>query len=846
MDTSAIEKFSVWAHDELAHGIRARAGVWHLLGDGTPAADATFVVDGEAITQAQRHQRGELLARIAQAPGASREEREKAFIEQVTYTWFNRLLAIRYMEVHDLLPSRTRILSAADGSFAPQALDEAPALGLPGLDARRALELKADPRKVEQLFREILVGQCAELACSMPEVFAPLGAADSLLLPDHLLAADSVAACLVTDLPDPLWDKIEIVGWAYQFYISERKDEVFAGFKKKKKAETVAEIGPATQLFTPEWIVRYMVENSLGRLWMLNNPDSALRERMEYYIEPEGECEDFIRIASPEDLRVLDPACGSGHILVYAFDLLAAMYEERGYRPIDAARLILEKNLVGFEIDERAAQLASFALVMKGCELAGRRFLRKGVRTHVQLLSSVVFDEGELAEIPAVAERTKLVDALAHLSECGSLFVPEEGDVEALEAALASVGEDSLFADALRQKLESAAASCRALEQQFDIVAGNPPYMGSSNFGAWLSKWMKKNYPDTKSDLCTAFIERILSLTKRCALASLVTSQTWMFISSFERLRKKLVASNTILSLLDTKSTGLHADMFTANAAFVLLNGVALSAKGSYFKLNQPLSHKDSALREAIHNPDCGYFYRADASTFSDIPGTPIAYWATPAMHDAFKKGTPLSEIAKPRQGLATGDNARFFRNWWEVSFDKIGLGMPNREAAQQSGKKWFPCNKGGGFRKWYGNNDVVINWENDGQEMSEFSGSVIRNPNFYFREGMTWGTISSAKLSMRYSPEGSIFETKGSMCFADSRDKLFRYLGFVNSAVAESFLRVICPTLDFHEGPMGRLAIADAGRIPVGPIECCISFEKDDWNEFELSSSFECNPLIR
>lgn len=841
MDTSAIEKFSVWAHDELARGIWARAGVWCLLGDDVPSADATFVVDGEAITQAQRHQRGELLARIAQAPGASREEREKAFVEQVTYTWFNRLLAIRYMEVHDLLPSRTRILSAADGSFAPQALDEAPALGLPGLDARRALELKADPRKVEQLFREILVGQCAELASSMPEVFAPLGSADSLLLPDHLLAADSVAARLVTDLPDPLWDKIEIEGWAYQFYISKRKDEVFAGFKKKRKAETVAEIGPATQLFTPEWIVRYMVENSLGRLWMLNNPDSALRERMEYYIEPEGECEDFIRIASPEDLRVLDPACGSGHILVYAFDLLAAMYEERGYRPVDAARLILEKNLVGFEIDERAAQLASFALVMKGCELAGRRFLGKGVRTHVRLLSSVAFDDSELAEIPGVAERGRLVDALAHLSECGSLFVPEEGDVEALEAALAGVGEGSLFADALQRKLESAIRSCRALVQRFEVVAGNPPYMGSSNFGAWLSKWMKKNYPDTKSDLCTAFIERNLRFIQEHGMAAQITMQSWMFLGSFEKFREKLLADKSILSMAHLGARGFDSigGEVVSTTAFVTYNGQS-HENGVYFRLVDVLGEqaKRKAYLEAIHNPDCGYFYRADASSFSEIPGTPIAYWATKAMHDAFKNGFFIGTFAEYTGSQnKTADNARFVRCRWEVSNSSIGMN-----------KKWVPYQKGGDFRRWFGNNNLVVDWSDSARDFykNTTTANLLNKANWYKR-GVTYTMLTSGRPHFRYMPDGCVFDV-GGPAIQSLNGSLYQVLAFLNSTLVAACLNLLNPSLnlqvkDIKSLPFFTEVTNDATLDTLAKSNVVLSVA--DWRQQETSIDFSRYSLI-
>lgn len=624
-------------------------------------------------------------------------------------------------------------------------------------------------------------------------------------------------------------------GWAFQFFISKRKDVVFAGFKQKRKAETVAEIGPATQLFTPEWIVRYMVENSLGRLWMLNNPDSALRERMEYYIEPEGECEVFIRIASPEDLRVLDPACGSGHILVYAFDLLAAMYEERGYRPVDAARLILEKNLVGFEIDERAAQLASFALVMKGCELAGRRFLGKGVRTHVRLLSSVVFDEGELAEIPAVAERSRLVDALAHLSECGSLFVPEEGDVEALEAALAGVGEGSIFADALCRKLESAIRSCRALEQRFDVVAGNPPYMGSSNFGAWLSKWTKKNYPDTKSDLCTAFIERNLRFIQERGMAAQITMQSWMFLGSFEKFREKLLANSSILSMAHLGARGFDSigGEVVSTTAFVTYNGQS-HENGAYFRLVDVIGEqpKREAYLEAIHNPDCGYFYRADASTFSDISGTPIAYWVGYAAFAAFD-GEKLSQVYQSAGRTKTHCNEKYMRDWWEIcSKDLLG--------------RWVPYANGGGFSRYSGLDYEVVAWSDEAYSWYESHGGLPKL-SLCHKNGICLGLITSDIVSFRFKRPEEMYSSGTPTLIADDSIDNEVLLGYLNSSVVSYWLGLLSPTLNTTVGDVSYLSLprVEESDAVSSLVHSNISLSRADWDSFETSWAFKRNPLV-
>lgn len=823
MDTKQLERFCPWARRELIDAVGRRCVLFGLDDKSRlqvgPDAD---IVNGTVLTQAQKAQRSSLYSRI-ESMGY------EAFCEAEAYGWFNRFAAIRYMELHGFLPSRVRMLSGVDGSFDPQCLRAVGELDLPGLDVPATLQLIVQ-NQADEAYRDILVAQCNELADCLPEVFGRVGGSDALTLPDGLLlrGEHDFLYHLVTDIPESDWQDVEVLGWMYQFYNSELKDDFF---KSKRKA-SAADIAPATQLFTPEWIVRYMVENSLGRLWMLNRPDSRLRDRMEYYVEPDAEHEDFIRVESPEDITLCDPACGSGHILSYAFELLFAIYEECGYTAREIPELILTKNLSGYEVDPRAAQIASLVLALRARE-HDRRFFRREVRADVRVLESVDLAEGECG-LPAA-----LTDELAHLGEIGSLLNPTEKDVTALRDEAAGC-EGDLFSSRTVEKLERALASCEALRRRFYVVVANPPYMGSSSFNPFMSGWVKKNYPDVKSDLCTCFIERVLSLAIGDGFSALVTSDTCMYLSSFEALRNKLIDESTLLSLVDTRGTNAHPDVFDANAVWVLQNGHHNGYEGAYFKLNHRIGEKDAALLEAIKNPTCGWFYRRDASTFHQIPGSPIAYWASDACIEAFYGCSPLSQVAQPRQGLATGDNGRFLRSWWEI--DGVAFSIYGQVSA-----KWYPCNKGGGFRKWYGNNEIVINWENDGKAVREYPGSVIRNPSYYLRAGITWGTISSSILSMRFSPVGYLFESKGGMCFSDSEDGLVDVLALTNSSVAMAFLAVLCPTLDYHEGPLGRIPIADLrdGAVIRAYALDNIAISKEDWDSLETSWDFKRSPLL-
>lgn len=566
MNDSALKSFCTWARTELIKGVEAQM-VRYGITEPAPAPVGSETVNGLPLSPAEIEQRDELLRMQA-------EVGHEALRDRAAYTWFNRIVAIRFMDARGWLPSRMRMLSRADGSHGSEAVENALDVEITTADTDRIAELKMAGLD-EPLWRYLFVAQCEELADCLPGVFERVGGAMELLLPQGLMMADGVVGKLNAVLADEDWrEGVTVLGWMYQHYNADVKDEFF---KSKRKA-AAADIAPATQLFTPEWIVRYMVENSLGRLWMLNNPGSSLRERMEYYIEPDAEHEDFIRISSPEEISLCDPACGSGHILVYAFELLFAMYEERGYREREIPELILTKNLAGMEIDSRAAQIAELALAMCARE-HDRRFFRRGVRADVTVLSSIPLGEDELPG------NKKLAEELSHLGEIGSLLNPTDAEIEKLKAAAADCAGD-LFAAATKDKLESAVAICEKLSRRFTCTVANPPYMGSSSFNPFMSKWVKKNYPDTKSDLCTCFIERIIDFASAKGTVSLVTSDTCMYLSSFERMRNTLVDKHTLIALIDTRGSNAHPDVFDANTGWVIQSNHIPGYKGAYFKLN--------------------------------------------------------------------------------------------------------------------------------------------------------------------------------------------------------------------------------------------------------------------
>lgn len=834
MNDSALKSFCTWARTELIKGVEAQM-VRYGITEPAPAPVGSETVNGLPLSPAEIEQRDELLR-------MQTEVGHEALRDRAAYTWFNRIVAIRFMDARGWLPSRMRMLSRADGSHGSEAVENALDVEITTADTDRIAELKMAGLD-EPLWRYLFVAQCEELADCLPGVFERVGGAMELLLPQGLMMVDSVVGKLNAVLTDEDWrEGVTVLGWMYQYYNADVKDEFF---KSKRKA-AAADIAPATQLFTPEWIVRYMVENSLGRLWMLNNPGSSLRERMEYYIEPDAEHEDFIRISSPEEITLCDPACGSGHILVYAFELLFHMYEERGYREREIPELILTKNLAGMEIDSRAAQIAELALAMCARE-HDRRFFRRGVRADVTVLSSIPLGEDELPG------NKKLVEELSHLGEIGSLLNPSEDEIDELKAAAASCSED-LFASATKTKLESAVAICEKLSRRFICVVANPPYMGSSSFNPFMSKWVKKNYPDVKSDLFSSFVVRMFSLAKDHGECGVMSPFVWMFIGSYEKLRNEIIDNRTLTSLIQLEYSGF-AGATVPICTYTFNNSFIKGYKGGYVRLSDFVGAAVQAPKalEAIRNPDCGWFYRRDAETFKQIPGTPIAYWASDALLDAFGNAKQLSEYGKPRQGLATGENARFVREWWEVDDCKSVYSCGSIQESIESACKWFPYNKGGDFRKWYGNNSSVVNWENDGQEIRNYkdqNGRLLSRPqntNCFFSPSITWSKISSGSIAFRFKPAGHIFDVAGTSVFSD--EESLKYLqGACNSSVIMRVASMLSPTLNFEVGQIATYPIIqneEQEPLVNDMVDSCRELSKTDWDSFETSWDFKHNPLV-
>lgn len=828
MNDSALKSFCTWARTELIKGVEAQM-VRYGITEPAPAPVGSETVNGLPLSPAEIEQRDELLRMQA-------EVGHEALRDRAAYTWFNRIVAIRFMDARGWLPSRMRMLSRADGSHGSEAVENALDVEIATADTDRIAELKMVGLD-EPLWRYLFVAQCEELSDCLPGVFERVGGAMELLLPQGLMMSDGVVGKLNTILADEDWRKgVTVLGWMYQYYNADVKDEFF---KAKRKA-AAADIAPATQLFTPEWIVRYMVENSLGRLWMLNNPGSSLRERMEYYIEPDAEHEDFIRISSPEEITLCDPACGSGHILVYAFELLFHMYEERGYREREIPELILTKNLAGMEIDSRAAQIAELALAMCARE-HDRRFFRRGVRADVTVLSSIPLGEDELPG------NKKLAEELSHLGEIGSLLNPSEDEIDELMAAAASCSDD-LFAATTKTKLESAAVICEKLSRRFTCTVANPPYMGSSSFNPFMSKWVKRNYPDVKSDLFSSFIVRIMDFAGEHGEVGMMTPFVWMFIGSYEKLRNRLIDDKTLTTLIQLEYSGF-AGATVPICTFTYHNSHIDGYKGGYVRLADftgPAVQTPKAL-EAIQNPDCGWFYRRDADTFKQIPGTPIAYWASDALLDAFTNKEKLGLFAKPQVGLQTSDNDRFLRYWFECSLGDMSVACNSAESSLSLDAKWYPHNKGGSFRKWYGNRDHVIEYAKNGRSLSAAPGASRIKDSIAFLSCITYSRITSGQIAFRMQPSGSLFDSAAVAMFPPVCDMKY-LLGLLNSSVIATATSFLVPTLNAQPGDIAKLPIAiepaEHGAVD-GLVDYCLGISRLDCDSFETSWDFKRHPLL-
>lgn len=839
MNKTAIKNFAVEARVMLINAVTQLAYEFEVTENGTndPAQES---VNGRSLTAAEKNQRSQLIANIRQNGFAQT-------MEEAAYTWFNRFIALRFMEVNNYLPSHTRIFSDESGNFKPEVLSDAANVEIDGLDKELILEL-LENQENERLYKYIIITQCNALNKGLPEMFEQIGGWTELLFPRNLLREDSVIAKMITEIPEEDWrDQVQIIGWLYQYYNTEPKDKVFADLKKNIKISAQA-IPAATQLFTPDWIVRYMVENSLGRLWAEGHgkPDDA---DWKYYLD-EAEQEDPVKAElekiraeykniQPENIKIIDPCMGSGHILVYAFDVLIDIYRSCGWGERDAAKSILRNNLYGLDIDRRAYQLAYFAVMMKARQY-NRRICSPENQPNLANFADVMGADTDMlsGSIKRFAEQFAFADTYGSL-----MTVTAPADID-------TAFSDFMPTFGLNMRQFDMMKIYKILSQKYDVVCTNPPYMGGSGMNAKLSDFVKKYFPDSKSDLFATFIEKGLTLTKKNGFSSMVTMQSWMFLSSFENLRVKLLNADNITNLMHMENMVMGIAFGTAVSIF--RNSHIRGYKGTYNHI------KLSNLIKDEHDNDIpvsfpvmeNRFAQVSTENFSKIPGSPVAYWVSENFVRAFEKGESIYKIGKPKQGMIPGNVNAFLRLWYEVNYQKIGFNHIKSSDICCLGYKWFPYNKGGSFRRWYGNIEYLINMENDGYAI-KYSGKNnnyrLREPELYFKEAVTWSKISSGAFSARLMPRGNLFDIAG-CCIFSLGENLFYTLGFTNTIITTKILNIISPTLNYEVDHIKKLPIViDKNKkiIVDNVVKSNITLSKTDWDSFETSWDFEKHPLI-
>lgn len=856
MNKSAIKTYAVWARTELIKLVTQRAYEYEVTADNTPAYN-TDSVHGRPLESEEKKQLNELIDEV-------NKHGFEHVIEEVAYTWFNRFIALRYMEVKNYLPQKVRVFTNENNEFKPELLTDAIHIELDGLDKQKVFDF-IDHNNQEDLYKYLLLTLCNDMNQYLPDMFASISDYKSLLMPNNLLREDSVIGRMITDIDEDSWnDQVQIIGWLYQYYNLELKDVVM-----KKKSYTKDDIPAATQLFTPDWIVRYMTENSLGRLWLDGHPDFD-HSKWKYYLEEaEQEPEVLEQLKKireehaklkPEDIKIIDPCMGSGHILVYAFDVLMDIYRDSGYTDRNAAKSILENNIYGLEIDERAYHLADFALMMKARSY-NRRILSKDTKVNILEIREpmgVLKEEYDHYLGDYIELSHYLVNEFAEAKELGSIInlscTLEQ--LEGLEGYLNSLKSSSMNQDMIsdteideiKELLSSLIRQAKLLVQKYDVVITNPPYMPPFSI---QKKYVQKNYPDSKSDLFAIFIEKCHELTKKNAYQAMITMHSWMFLSSFEKLRKKLLKDNTIVNMAHLGARAFEdiGGEVVQTTAFVFSNAYVKNYQ-SNFKRLVDFNSQDAKKIEYLKGAN---LFVSSAINFDKIPGSPIAYWVSSKLFSAFQDGRPLSAVAKPCVGLQTADNGRFLRLWYEVCCSNVTFDCKSCEDSIRAGTRWFPYNKGGEFRKWYGDNDYVVNWENNGYEIKNFKDekgklrSRPQNTQFYFNESASWSKISSGPISFRYKPSGFIFDVAGTSIFSENNKQLIYILGLCNSNVIMNVLKAMSPTLNYEVGQIATLPFMMANEHEVNIFtNDSVRLSKEDWDSFETSWDFMKHPLVK
>ncbi|WCP62550.1 BREX-1 system adenine-specific DNA-methyltransferase PglX [Escherichia coli] len=885
MNTNNIKKYAPQARNDFRDAVIQKLTTLGIAADkkgNLQIAEAETI--GETVRYGQFDYPLSTLPRRQRLVKRAREQGFEVLVEHCAYTWFNRLCAIRYMELHGYLDHGFRMLSHPETPAAFEVLDHVPEVAEALLPESKAqlVEMKLSGNQDEALYRELLLGQCHALHHAMPFLFEAVDDEAELLLPDNLTRTDSILRGLVDDIPEEDWEQVEVIGWLYQFYISEKKDAVIG---KVVKSE---DIPAATQLFTPNWIVQYLVQNSVGRQWLQTYPDSPLKDKMEYYIEPAEQTPEVqaqlaaITPASiePESIKVLDPACGSGHILIETYNVLKNIYEERGYRGRDIPQLILENNIFGLDIDDRAAQLSGFALLMMARQ-DDRRIFSRDVRLNIlSLQESLHLDIAKLwqqlnfhqqvqtgsmgdmfAENITLAQTDsaeyqllmRTLKRFVNAKTLGSLIqVPqeEEAELKVFLDALYRLEQEGDF----QQKSAAKAfipfiQQAWILAQRYDAVVANPPYMGGKGMNGELKEFAKNNFPDSKADLFAMFMQHAFSLLKENGFNAQVNMQSWMFLSSYEALRGWLLNNKTFITMahLGARAFGQISGEVVQTTVWVVNNNHTEFYRPVFFRLiNGSEEEKKSALISRKN-----MFNHTLQNDFKKIPGAPIAYWISESFRNSFSVNNNVDSLFKPRKGIDTGDNEKFLRGWHEISHSKIGFNMASEEESISSGLTWFPYNKGGDFRKWYGNFYYVINWKNGGFEVKNHidkNGKIksnIRNKNFFFKSGITWTDISSSYFGVRYLPQGFICDNSGSACYGDEIHYP-SFLAMLASKPTFSLLKILNPTLHFQAGNISSLPVwgISSPEIKLNANKA-IDIAKEDWDSYETSWDFKRNKLI-
>lgn len=889
MNKTAIRKFAEWAREKLIEDIKYKAGTVGITENGIAeklpqsTSDTYFydvgTKDYTKISGIEIKQRDALVKAI-QTKERSYKNYQEAFenvIEEVAYTWFNRLIAIRFMEVNDYLPSGVRVLSSENKAKKEPDLVTTPFdtdLEFTSYEQDRIIQLK-DDNKLDELFRMLFIKQCNKLHDILPELFEKTDDYSELLLTISFTDPEGIIHHLINDIEDVDFrindemytddgkikadGQVEIIGWLYQYYISKKHDEIVNIYKGTVKK---ADIPAATQLFTTDWVVRYMVDNSLGRYWIERNPQSKLAEKLEFFVTPKnGEIQYVDEKINPTDLTFFDPCMGSGHILVYAFDVLMEIYREVGYSDRDAALSIVENNLFGMDIDKRAYQLAYFAVMMKARSY-NRRALTKGISNNLVVVEeSNSIDKFACNGLTMDSEQNKigeyLVEAYRDAQEIGTLQTIEKKDYNGFVTYLnnidSSAGQIDLFStawlnDTLPQMVQLA-KQAEIMSNKYAVVCTNPPYM--NKLEGQLKKFVVDNYKAYSGNLFSVFIYRNFDYCKVNGYSAFMTPFVWMFIKTYEALRKYIIDTKSITTLVQMEYSAFE-EATVPICSFVLKNGRA-TEKALCFRLSDfkgGMEVQKQKVLEAISDKNCGYFYETEQSEFSKIPGSPVAYWVSEQLRKCFEFGIPLGKLAAPRQGMATTNNNLFLRQWYEVSASNIGFKYKNLEQTKDGRHRWFPYNKGGQFRKWYGNQDYVVNWYKDGKDLKEYTkdapGGRMNNMEFYFHPSVTWSKISSGNFSTRFMPQGFIFDVAGCSIFSNKEEKLKYFLGFTNSCVVKYILSAISPTLNYEVEHIKKLPIVfNKSQEVMMLIDDLICNSKNDWDSFETSWDFKKHPLV-